>query len=491
MSLVKALKAMSIKRKLMLIMMATSGTAIFLMAFLVVINQAINGQQAIEQQLVTLADVLGSSSTGALTFDDSATGEEILNGLVLKSNVIYAVIERTNGDSFAVFGNASMSKEPHAQQPVSLWSDLFSNRIQVSRDIYLDKERIGKIRIVSTLDALYKDLLKYAFFLAMISIFCFAVIFFFCAQLQKVISAPILNLQKIMGSVSTKKDYSLRVENREENELKALIDSFNHMLEQIQIRDDQLAENSTYLEEIVATRSSQLSDANEKRLLWLESMARFLKHELKNSSVGIKTSLDLIERRSTEKKKVDVYIARARKSMMSMNALLQSAGEASHLEASLDKESQEQLDLGKVVLEHVESYTLIYPDISIQANCQRDLLVAGNEIRLMQLLDKLVSNAVEHCDGLAPIDILVQRLEDKVQLIVADKGDVLPEDTVAMFDLFVSFRTAERQTDENFGLGLYIVKLIAESHQGQVKAYGLNGEEGAVFEVTLPLDNTH
>ena len=73
-------KSLSIKRKLMLIMMITSGTTIFLMAFFVVVNQAINSQHAIQQQLVILADVLGSRSTGALSFDDPATGTEILSG---------------------------------------------------------------------------------------------------------------------------------------------------------------------------------------------------------------------------------------------------------------------------------------------------------------------------------------------------------------------------------------------------------------------------
>ncbi len=58
-----------------------------------------------------------------------------------------------------------------------------------------------------------------------------------------------------------------------------------------------------------------------------------------------------------------------------------------------------------------------------------------------------------------------------------------------MFDLFVSLRTPSRKTDDNFGLGLYIVKLITESHGGQVNAYDLNDETGAVFEVTLPLAN--
>lgn len=128
-----ALKTLSIKHKLMLIMMVTSSTAIFLMAFFVVINQAINSQRAIAQQLTTLADVLGSRSTGALSFDDPATAMEILNGLALKSNIIYAAIERANGEIFASFGDATVCNELRKSSSrqieppsVSLWATAFS-----------------------------------------------------------------------------------------------------------------------------------------------------------------------------------------------------------------------------------------------------------------------------------------------------------------------------------------------------------------------------
>lgn len=487
-------KSLSIKRKLMLIMMTTSATAIFLMAFLVVINQAINSQHAIRQQLITLADVLGTRSTGALSFDDPTTGEEILNGLALKSNVTFAVIEQVNGDSFATFGDPSIYDEPLKSNALnitssetSVWSTFFSNQVHVSRDIFLDNERIGTIHIISDLSALYKDLLNYMFLLTMISIFCFAISFLFCSRLQKIISDPILNLQITMDSVSENKDYSLRVKNSEENELKALINGFNHMLEQIQSRDNKLAENSAHLEKIVTTRTLQLTDANEKRILWLESMARFLKHELKNSSVGIKTSLDLIERRMTEKKKIDVYITRARTSMVNMNSLLQSAGDASNLEASLYKEEQKPLDLGKTVCGHMELYPSIYPDFSIRADCQPGLMILGNGDRLIQLLDKLITNAVDHSNRRYPIEVTVKQQHEKVLIIVTNRGDRLPSDKQAIFDLFVSFRTSEQKKADNFGLGLYIVKLIAESHGGQVVAYDLATEKGAVFEVTLPL----
>ncbi len=500
------LKSLPIRHKLLLIMMATSCAAILLMAFFIIINQAINSQRAIQQQLSTLADVLGSRSTGALTFDDPATAKEILSGLALKANVVYAVIERTDGQPFAAFGGMAalppVDLPNEANRLTSLWHRLLSNRIRVARGIYLEKERIGTIRIVATLDQLYADLRRYLLAVTLISTVCIAVTVLIGARLQKIVSDPILQLQQAMDSVSENKDYSLRVEHSEENELGALVDGFNHMLQQIQYRDNKLAKYSTHLETIIETRTRQLTEANEKRILWLETMAQFLKHELKNSVVGVKTSLDLIERRVAECNngkggrrtagdgsldKVDTYLARARKSIANMNALLQSAADAGNLEASLYKEPLQHLDLGAAVLSHADIYSSVYPMASIRVNCRPGTVIFGNEMRLIQLLDKVVSNAVEHSDNSGPIGISVEQRGMEALLTVTNTGDALPPDKSAIFDLFVSLRSAERKTAENFGLGLYIVKLIAESHGGRVAAYDLTGKSGAVFEITFPL----
>ncbi|MGH8628276.1 MAG: ATP-binding protein [Gammaproteobacteria bacterium] len=56
-----------------------------------------------------------------------------------------------------------------------------------------------------------------------------------------------------------------------------------------------------------------------------------------------------------------------------------------------------------------------------------------------------------------------------------------------MFELFVSMRDSKHRRTDNLGLGLYIVKLVAESHGGQVEVRDLEDKEGAIFSVTLPI----
>jgi K+-sensing histidine kinase KdpD len=81
----------------------------------------------------------------------------------------------------------------------------------------------------------------------------------------------------------------------------------------------------------------------------------------------------------------------------------------------------------------------------------------------------------------------LQKSDRQALLSVIDEGVKLPEDKNRIFELFVSMRDPKRKKNDNLGLGLYIVKLIAESHRGHVQAKDLEQKEGAEFTVTLPL----
>ena len=304
--------------------------------------------------------------------------------------------------------------------------------------------------------------------------------------LQKFASAPILTLRQAMQKVSEQRDYSVRVPHTTDDELGALTDGFNDMLAQIQIRDAELARYSSQLEEVVAARTRELAEANRRRIVWLENLARFLRHELKNTTVGVTSSLDLIERRA-QSDRIAKYLERARSSVSFMKRLLDSVGGATTLEASFHTDPKSRLDLAELVLEHIDTYQNLYPNVELITDCDDNVEIEGNPTRLVQLMDKLVSNAVDHGAFGTPITVAVKKTDGQALLSVTDEGESLPEDKARMFELFVSLRHAERRDSDNLGLGLYIVKLIAEFHGGQVQAENLPGEHGAVFTVSFPL----
>ncbi len=109
----------------------------------------------------------------------------------------------------------------------------------------------------------------------------------------------------------------------------------------------------------------------------------------------------------------------------------------------------------------------------------------GNSDRLTQLLDNLLNNARDHARRGSQIRVTLDTLNDFAMLAIENEGDPLPADRTGMFSAFVSLRTTCQET--NVGLGLYVAKVIAESHGGTITASDLPDAQGARFEVRLPL----
>jgi signal transduction histidine kinase len=224
-------------------------------------------------------------------------------------------------------------------------------------------------------------------------------------------------------------------------------------------------------------------DSDHARLSWLENIARFLRHELRNTMIGISSSLDLMNRKGVTPG-TEAYMDRARQSVEYMRKLLQDSAEATTLEISLEGDDPHPLNIASWLPGHVEHYRQNYPDTKFEVEISSRALIAITEERIAQLTDKLVSNAVEHSTAGLPIKITLHQTEEEIVLSVTNYGDRLPEDKSTMFDLFNSTKSAG--SHENIGLGLYVARTIAESHGGSINARDHIDPPGAVFEVRLP-----
>lgn len=114
--------------------------------------------------------------------------------------------------------------------------------------------------------------------------------------------------------------------------------------------------------------------------------------------------------------------------------------------------------------------------------------VSGDPHRLQQIVWNLVTNAVKFTPKGGQIDVLLQRVNSHVEVVVHDTGvgigpDFLPH-------VFERFRQADASTTRPFaglGLGLSIVKQLVELHGGTVHAQSPGEGLGATFTVRLPL----
>ena len=115
------------------------------------------------------------------------------------------------------------------------------------------------------------------------------------------------------------------------------------------------------------------------------------------------------------------------------------------------------------------------------------LPVRGNEARLLQMFEKILQNACDHCAPGGTVRVLADRSDGHARVRIRNPGEPLPADTESLFEPFTSRRSAGLRGEGNLGIGLYVVRQIVRAHGGDVEARSLSSPVGAEFEIRLPL----
>jgi two-component system, OmpR family, sensor histidine kinase ChvG len=220
---------------------------------------------------------------------------------------------------------------------------------------------------------------------------------------------------------------------------------------------------------------------------YLESLASRLSHELRTPVAVVRSSLENLRMEGVGDA-ARVYVDRAEDGLNRLSRILSRMAEAARLEASLVMQERERYDLTKVVRDCVEGYRLAYPGQGFLLELPPlPLTVSGSPDLIAQLLDKLVANAVDFSQAVAPVRIDLATVDSSARLSVANKGPRLPADMAdKLFESMISIRPAAGG-EPHLGLGLYVARLIAEFHGGAIRAEDLPGADGVVITVTLPL----
>ena len=217
---------------------------------------------------------------------------------------------------------------------------------------------------------------------------------------------------------------------------------------------------------------------------YLEGMASKLSHELRTPITVVRSSLENLN--STDEN--SVYIERARQGVERLSDILSRMSEATRLEQTIQSEQAVEFDLAKVIEGCIEGYRLAKSDIAIEFNIEdgQDFAFSGTPELIAQMLDKLISNAVDFHTVGTPIVVSLKRLENEINLTVSNSGPILPAEMQQnLFESMVSVR-AKKGEQPHLGLGLYIVRLIVEYHKGKVSAKNQKDESGVRFDILLP-----
>ena len=220
---------------------------------------------------------------------------------------------------------------------------------------------------------------------------------------------------------------------------------------------------------------------------YLEQLARRLSHELRTPITVVRTSLDAMELDQPGSDQ-GPYLSRARDGLQRLDTIISRMSEAARLEQALQDSEPERFDLAQVVAASLESYRSVWPGQSFSfAAADQPCPIEGMPDLVVQMLDKLVANAVDFASADTPIRVSVTRHGADVVLEVRNEGPPLPEEmTDKLFQSMVSIRHGKTRQDPHLGLGLYIVRLIAEAHGARARAFNLESRGGVGMQVLFP-----
>jgi len=218
---------------------------------------------------------------------------------------------------------------------------------------------------------------------------------------------------------------------------------------------------------------------------YLRTLASKLSHELRTPLAIVTSSLENLEHEPLNEASME-YAARARDGADRLRKILSAMSEASRVEELMQHAEPETFDLGAVLRSTSAAYRDVYQMRNFELTSQVDsALVRGSPELVIQMLDKLVDNAVGFSGDGDTITFTLAAAEGVVTLTVSNPGPSLPERMRSqMFDSMVSMRP--REDNKHLGLGLYVARLIAEGHGGKIDAE--NTDDGVAVSVTLPGD---
>jgi dedicated sortase system histidine kinase len=225
---------------------------------------------------------------------------------------------------------------------------------------------------------------------------------------------------------------------------------------------------------------------------YLRTLASKLSHELNTPLAIVKSSLDNLEHALQASDALPPearpYLARARDGVARLGTLVRAMSEASRMERAIAAAEAEDVDLREVVRGCAEAYRPLVgtrmlacelPDTPLPMHCAPELIA--------QALDKLLDNALSFTPADGWLRLGLAAREDGAEITLANQGPPLPAAMQGrLFDSLVSLRDKATPGDApHLGLGLYVVRLVAERHGGSASARNLEDGRGVAFALRL------
>jgi signal transduction histidine kinase len=230
---------------------------------------------------------------------------------------------------------------------------------------------------------------------------------------------------------------------------------------------------------------AQQNQNDRRYLAWLRQLAEFLRHEVRQPVAQINSSIEVAQFACKDNDDVAPYLATAALGSQQVWNLIERASQATDAEAFVRQGQPQWTDLAHLLTEQVDAFRQSNCGVDVRLQSPRLVRIYADPTLIKEAVGNLLGNAASFADDESTIEVTLKADPMHATIGVTNKGPPIEGDSETLFGPFASTRAGP--SSEHQGLGLFLVRLIAEQHGGTASITNLEDGSGVQATVVMPL----